>query len=101
MTDSSGNISPVAAAPQTGKSGRREERAAPPVHSETPPPTPFGDTPAYQAAARQPADLAIIPAETGPKLIYVFRDPVSGETIRQYPTQSVIAMAGGRVDTEI
>lgn len=101
MTDSSGSVSPVAASPQTGKSGRREEPAPPPARSEAPPPTPFGDTPAYQAAARQPADLAIIPAETGPKLIYVFRDPVTGETIRQYPTQSTIAAAGERVDTEI
>lgn len=61
---------------------------------------PLAETPAYKVAARAPADLLIRPAESGQRLIYVFRDPESGEMIRQYPTEALIAL-GRLIDRQV
>lgn len=93
-------------APATPPEPRRGEPVNPLVPVTLGPPIyprAFADTPAHQSAARAPADLSVVPAETGVRLIYIFRDPESGETIRQYPTQSLVELgrAGARIDRQV
>jgi hypothetical protein len=91
MVEASGQITGVIAAVPVREPQPAPKRAEPRA---------FAETPSYQAAARAPASLSIIPADTGLRLIYVFRDPESGETIRQYPTRPMVAL-GGVVDEAV
>jgi hypothetical protein len=104
MVSSSGPVASVSPVPLVRAAVAEETpaRRAEPVKPVEP--RSFADTPSHQAASRPPANLSIIPAETGQRLIYVFRDPVSGETIRQYPTQSAVALgvqAGNLIDRQV
>ena len=104
MVSSSGPLAQVPVLPVV-RSVVADEAAVKPAGPVKPvEPASFADTPAHKAASRPPASLSIIPADAGQRLIYVFRDPVSGRPIRQYPTQSTIALgvaAGHLVDRQV
>lgn len=104
MVSSTGPIASVQVAPVVRSVGADEAKVRAATTIKPVEPKTFSETPARQAVSRPPASLTIIPSETGQRLIYVFRDPESGEKIKQYPTQSAIALAieaGHLVDREV